>query len=110
VIFISKLGLSPIPLDVPPFILHPSAFLLSVKTITLPANYDVWLTELNDHLNRHRGSKTALARHLMHQRGLTTLNSAQAAVSSFASGKVQPMAAYFLDIATWLAEQQERGR
>ena len=107
--FISKLGLSPIPLAVHLFILHPSTFLLSVKTITLPANYDVWLTELNDHLNRHHGSKSALARHLVHQRGLT-LPGARVSVSNFASGKVQPSASYFLEIATWLAAQQEHGR
>jgi hypothetical protein len=78
-----------------------------MRTLTLPANYDVWLTEFKDYLDRHPGSKTALARHLMQQRGLATLESAQAAVSRFASGKVQPMAGYFLDIAAWLQAQQD---
>jgi hypothetical protein len=107
--FISKLGLSPIPLAVHLFILHPSAFILSVKTITLPANYDVWLTELNDHLNRHRGSKTALARHLAASREISQA-SAAVRVHEISTNRKEPGASNFLDIATWLAEQQDHGR
>jgi hypothetical protein len=73
----------------------------------VPASYEVWLTGLKAHLDRHRGSKADLARFLEHQLGIQ-LASARVKVSELLSERYTPSARTFLDIAAWLQREQER--
>ncbi len=73
--------------------------------LTIPASYDVWLTDLKDHLDRTPGSKAALARYLSECRGIK-LPSAKVKVSELLSQRYMPGADLFFDIAIWLQGQQ----
>jgi hypothetical protein len=77
-----------------------------MQTLHIPANYDVWLTGLKHHLDRHRGSKAELARYLAHVLDLQAA-SARVRVSRLLAGEFTPSAATFLDIAAWLQRRQD---
>jgi hypothetical protein len=77
-----------------------------MQTLHLPANYDVWLTGLKHHLDRHRGSKAELARHLETQMAIR-FSTAQVKVSQLLAGSFTPSATTFLDIAAWLQQRQD---
>lgn len=77
-----------------------------MQTLLIPASYDVWLTGLKLHLDRHRGSKAALARYLATQMGIQ-FTTAQVKVSQLLGGSFTPSASTFLDIAAWLQRRQD---
>lgn len=77
-----------------------------MQTILIPASYDVWLTALKDHLNRHPGSKADLARYLEKVLEIK-FSSAQVKVSQLLAEKFVPSAHTFMDIASWLQRQAD---
>ena len=81
--------------------------------LTIPASYDVWLTDLKFHLDRTPGSKAALARHIAATDG-TQFSGAQVRVSKILKSAIIPSAVAFIDMAVWLQQQQagagDRGR
>lgn len=77
-----------------------------MRTLTLPANYDVWLTEFKDYLDRHPGSKAELARHWAAVRDIK-FSTSQVQVSRLLAAKFTPAADLFLDLAAWLQAQQD---
>lgn len=79
-----------------------------MQELTIPASYDVWLTDLKHYLDRGAGRKAELARHLESCRGMK-LASARVKVSELLSRRYMPAADLFLDIATWLQQQQTDG-
>jgi hypothetical protein len=76
------------------------------EDLTIPASYDVWLTDLKHHLDRTTGSKAALARYLSECRSIK-LPSAKVKVSELLSQRYMPGADLFFDIAIWLQQQQQ---
>ena len=75
--------------------------------LTIPASYDVWLTDLKHHLDRTPGSKAALARYLVTARG-SKPESVKSQLFKLLAGKFMPGADFFIDIAVWLQQQQDR--
>jgi len=76
------------------------------EDLTIPASYDVWLTDLKFHLDRTPGSKAALARYIAATDG-TKFSGAQVRVSKILNGSLVPSAHAFIDIAVWLQQQQD---
>lgn len=72
----------------------------------IPASYEVWLTGLKDHLERHRGAQAELARFLAPLLQISTA-SAQVKLSRIITQQRKPDADLFLEIAAWLQNQQE---
>jgi hypothetical protein len=77
-----------------------------MQTLHIPSSYDVWRTRLKHHLDRHRGSKAELARHLETQM-VIRFSTAQVKVSQLLAGSFTPSATTFLDIAAWLQQRQD---
>lgn len=77
-----------------------------MQTLHIPASYDVWLTGLKHHLDRHRGSKAELARYLAHLHTIS-VESAVVKVSRILGETRKPEVDVFLDIAAWLQRRQD---
>lgn len=73
--------------------------------LVIPASYDVWLTGLKHHLDRHHGSQAELARHLSTRQSISQL-SAQVKISRIINSHRKPEIEVFFDIAAWLQRQQ----
>jgi hypothetical protein len=78
-----------------------------MQTLHIPANYDVWLTGLKHHLDRHRGSKAELARYLAHVRGLQEKGAVVTLSKILRKDGTRPGVDVFLDIAAWLQRRQD---
>lgn len=76
-----------------------------MQELTIPASYDVWLTDLKHYLDRGAGRKAELARHIAATDG-TKFEGAQVRVSKILKGSLVPSAHAFLDMAVWLQQQQ----
>lgn len=74
--------------------------------LTIPASYDVWLTDLKFHLDRTPGSKAALARYLAERLSLSQA-SAHVKLSRIVNDHRKPEVDVFFDIAIWLQRQQD---
>lgn len=78
-----------------------------MQTLLIPASYDVWLTGLKLHLDRHRGSKAELARYLAHMRGWQEKGAVVTLSKILREDGTRPGVDVFLDIAAWLQRQQD---
>ncbi len=79
------------------------------EELLIPASYDVWLTNLKQHLDRFPGSKAALARYLSTRLGLRQA-SAHVKLSRIVNDHRKPEIEVFFDIAVWLQQQQDGAR
>lgn len=77
-----------------------------MQELTIPASYDVWLTDLKHYLDRGRGRQAELARHLAKVRDLK-LKGASVSLLKFLRGDARPGVDLFLDMAAWLQQQQD---
>jgi hypothetical protein len=77
-----------------------------MQMLHIPASYDVWLTGLKTHFDRHRGAQAELARFLANLLTISTAG-AQVKLSRIVAGQRKPDADLFLDIAAWLQRQQD---
>lgn len=77
-----------------------------MQILHIPANYDVWLTGLKAHLDRHRGSKAELARMLSRIHDISE-QSAVVKLARILNGHRKPEMEVFFDIAGWLQRQQD---
>jgi hypothetical protein len=77
-----------------------------MQILTIPANYDIWLTGLKSYLDRNRGSKADLARFLEKTLDIQ-FKGAVVKVSRLLAREFVPSAETFLDIAAWLQRQTD---
>jgi hypothetical protein len=77
-----------------------------MQTLHIPSSYDVWLTGLKHHLDRHRGSKAELARHLARSHEISEAG-AVVKLSRILGGTRKPEIEVFFDIAVWLQQRQD---
>lgn len=77
----------------------------SANQISVPSSYEVWLQGLKTHFANHRGAQAQLARYIAERRG-TTVEAAQVTLSRISNGRMMPGADVFLDLATWLQQNQ----
>jgi hypothetical protein len=78
-----------------------------MQTLHIPASYDVWLTGLKLHLDRHRGSKAELARYLAHMRGWQEKGAVVTLAKILRKDGTRPGVDVFIDIAAWLQRRQD---
>jgi hypothetical protein len=78
-----------------------------MQMLSIPASYDVWLTELKAYLDDHRGSQMEMARYLA-PRLKVTIPSAQVKLSRIITGQRKPEVDMFLELSHWLHLQREK--
>jgi hypothetical protein len=75
-------------------------------TLTVPADYQVWLAELRTVLDKERGARMDLGRHVAETSQIKEA-AARVHVSRILNGHSEPSASLFLTLAAWLQTRKD---